>query len=598
MALLATLALPTGAFGHGQSTAPTRATALAPAGCPGAPIAADRVITGEFGTELQGSYVLLPFDVPAGTTAVRVKYCYDQPDGLLSSQVRHTLDLGLYDARATPGALFGPREFRGHGGSSHPDTTVSVEGFSTEEQYKASPRGQVPGKTTRGFEPGPIPAGEWAVELGLAAVVPTLLGDSDGKVAWRVEIELSDDPAFADEPYVPAPYDSTPARSGPGWYAGDMHVHGEHSALGDATMTELFDFAFRPLSAGGAGLDFVTLSDYVTDSAWGEVGRYQPDHPGRLIMRSAEVITYKGHTNNHASATYVDYRTGPVYERAPNGHLELRRGPRPASAIFADVHAAGGFTQINHPTIFPSKVPVFALLCRGCSWEYTAEETDYSQVDAIEVATGPANLKQPPKPGPNPFTPLAIEFYESALGPGHRIAAVGSSDSHHAGRTPDPITQSPIGEATTVVYADELSEEGIQRGVEAGHTYVKVGGNDGPDVRLEARGPRSDQVIGIMGDTVPARGTRFLARVLGGAPGGNTSEPDPYELVVLKNRVPILAVPVTSDDFSLPFPALGPGRYRLQLQRSSSIEAVSSPIHAVPGTEPLVRAKIRIGGGG
>ena len=55
-----------------------------------------------------------------------------------------------------------------------------------------------------------------------------------------------------------------------------MHVHAEHSALGDATMTETFDFAFKPLSEGGAGLDFVTLSDYVVPSAWGEIGRYQP----------------------------------------------------------------------------------------------------------------------------------------------------------------------------------------------------------------------------------------------------------------------------------------------------------------------------------
>ena len=42
----------------------------------------------------------------------------------------------------------------------------------------------------------------------------------------------------------------------------------------------------------------------------------------------------------------------------------------------------------------------------------------------------------------------------------NHIAAVGSSDSHNAGRTPDPVTQAPIGQATTIVYADELSEPG------------------------------------------------------------------------------------------------------------------------------------------
>ena len=40
--------------------------------------------------------MLVPFDVPAGTTAVRVKYCFDQPE-VPTPNVRHTLDLGLYE---------------------------------------------------------------------------------------------------------------------------------------------------------------------------------------------------------------------------------------------------------------------------------------------------------------------------------------------------------------------------------------------------------------------------------------------------------------------------------------------------------------------
>ena len=192
--------------------------------------------------------MLLPFDVPAGTTAVRVKYCWDPPIGPFT---RHTLDLGLYEARDHPGELYGPKEFRGWGGSSHPDVIVSNEGFKSEADYLANPRTNEPGKTTRGFIPGPIKPGEWAVELGLAAIVPQALGDADGKVGWRVEIELSNDPAFADEPYQPAPYDTHAGARGRAWYAGDFHVHAEHSALGDATMTETFGFAFKPISQGG-----------------------------------------------------------------------------------------------------------------------------------------------------------------------------------------------------------------------------------------------------------------------------------------------------------------------------------------------------------
>jgi hypothetical protein len=554
--------------------------AAAPERCPGREIQPDRVITGEFGAELQKAYVMLPFEVPPGTTAVRVKYCHDQPElAVPGVPNRHTLDLGLYEPRP-PGknSAWGVEEFRGWGGSSHSDVTVSAEGFSTEEQYLASPRVDPPGRTTRAFRPGPVKPGRWAVELGVAGVVGPALGDSDGRVAWRVEIALPSDPAFADEPYRPAAYHSRPARREPGWYSGDLHVHGEHSAYGDATMSELLGYAFRPIAEGGAGLDFITLSDYVSGSAWGEVGRYQGSHPGKLIARSAEVITYRGHVNNHNTASVVDYREGPIYERRADGSLDQLRGQRPASALFDDIHARGGYTQINHPTIFPSDVPPFGLLCRGCSWEYSDEETRYERADAIEIATGPAGLKTQPETGPNPFTVTALAFYERALAAGHRIAAVGVSDSHRAGRVGsgplDAVTQAPIGEATTVVRAAELSEAAVECAVEAGHTYVKVGGNEGPDLRFEALPAGGAGPPAIFGDTVQAARADFTARVLGGP--GRT-------LLVLRDGAIVQEVPVAGGDFSHSFSASEPGRYGLRLMRGQNVESVGTPIWVEPG---------------
>ena len=90
--------------------------------------------------------------------------------------------------------------------------TLSAEGFSSEADYRANPRIEPPGKTTRAFLPGPIRPGQWAAELGVAAVIPQSDGDADGKVGWRVEIEFADDPAFADEPYQPTPYDKNAVR--------------------------------------------------------------------------------------------------------------------------------------------------------------------------------------------------------------------------------------------------------------------------------------------------------------------------------------------------------------------------------------------------
>src|SRR3712207_7190053 len=63
---------------------------------------------------------------------------------------------------------------------------------------------------------------------------------------------------------------------------------------------------------------YTTLFRSVTASGWGEIGRHQGRYPGKLVVRSSEVITYRGHTNNHASARYVDHRTGPVYELRPD----------------------------------------------------------------------------------------------------------------------------------------------------------------------------------------------------------------------------------------------------------------------------------------
>jgi hypothetical protein len=542
--------------------------AIGPDGtCTGDPIAADRVIAGSFPAALQGSYVMVPIDVPAGTVGLRVKYCFSQPPGPTTLNARNTIDLGLWD----------PDGFRGWGGSSHPDVTVSPSGFSSEAEYLADPRGDVPGRTTRGFLPGRVPAGRWEAELGVGGVVTPQQGNPSGAVAWRLEIDFqTTTPGPA---YVPARYDARPARRGPGWYAGDLHVHAEHSALGDATMRETFDDAFRPLARGGAGLDFITLSDYVTSSGWGEIGRHQRNHPRRLVIRGSEVITYRGHTNNQASHTYVDHRLGPVYELRPDGGVALRRAARSPRGLFDRVHAAGGWTQINHPRIFPSSVPAFALLCRGCPWDYSDAETDLRKVDAIEVSTGPAFVGGGDDPETLGFVKDAIAYYQHALASGAHVAAVSVSDSHHAGKPENPVTQTPVGTGATVVRARELSERGIAAAIKAGHTYAKLLGTRGPDLRWTARG-RGRRAI--MGDSIRGGArVRLRARVLGAAP---TAVPGrgPYTLVVQRDGVDVQRLPVTRPDETFRLRATGPGRWGLVLERGRLTVALTTPIWVRP----------------
>ena len=535
--VLATLALPMRGLAADVAQIPIGPNSLG--ACPGAAITPSQVVFGQFPVALMGSYVMLPIDVPEGTTQLRVKYCYEGGG--------NTVDLGLWQSRdgVTP---WSTPQFRGWGGSSHPDVAVTQQGFSSEAEYLAEPRGYVPGRTTRGFLPGPIPAGTWAAELGVGAVSET---DADQLADFRVEIELSSDPAYAADPYVPAAYDETPASNQAGWYAGDMHVHAEHSALGDATMTEVFDYAFSPFGQNGAGLDFITLSDYVTSSAWGEIGRYQPLYPGKLVIRSAEIITYHGHAMNHGSALYVDHRTGPVYELAPNGVVTLLRPATPPSAILAAVVDAGGIAQLNHVTTCPSNTAYCRRTCRGCPWDYSSEETQYSEVASIEVQSGSFFKYEL-------FTKPAIAFWDAALAAGEHIAAVGSSDSHQAGIA--DATESAIGRATTVVYANSLSEQGILDGVRAGHTYVKLFGNDGPDVRLEASGDQGGS--GIMGDSIPDHSATLVATVSGIEIGANQ-----HFVKLFRNGVLIDSVPIDAPGGVQLFRAESPGRYRVQVER-------------------------------
>src|SRR5512139_270383 len=86
--------------------------------CPDAAITPTLVVQGQFPGALMGSYVMLPFEVPAGTTQVRVKYCWEPQDG--PGKPSHTVDLGVWQAR-DGAAPWGEAQFRGWGGSSHPD---------------------------------------------------------------------------------------------------------------------------------------------------------------------------------------------------------------------------------------------------------------------------------------------------------------------------------------------------------------------------------------------------------------------------------------------------------------------------------------------
>ena len=440
---------------------------------------------------------MLPFDVPAGTTAVRVRYCHDQPEAPTNARIKHVLDLGLWHARPAPGAPWAePRVPRlGRLQPSRRDAcraTDSRARRSTSRIPKLHRQGQHDARLPARADPGRRVGGRAGRRGGRVAGGGRLRRPASRGGSRSTS---RSDPLWEADPYVPAPYDETPARAAaPGWYAGDFHVHAEHSSLGDATMTRGVRLRVPARSAqGGAGLDFITLSDYVTDTAWGEIGRYQPDHPGKLIVRSSEVITYRGHANNHASLRYVDHRTGPVYERdVERRRSTLLRAARPASAIFDGVHAGGGFTQINHPRSSPPRCPASTSCAAAAPGTTRPAETDYSRRRRDRDRDRPGGPEGGPAAGPESVhaarDPVLggrdrrrrAERQPDRRGRLERLAQrrphAGSGDAvRRSARRPRSSTRTSCPSAAS------------SAACEARHTYVKVFGNDGPDLRFEAR---------------------------------------------------------------------------------------------------------------
>jgi hypothetical protein len=494
----------------------------------------------------QGDYLQIPFDVPAGTTAIRVRYCYDPAS---------TLDIGLYEPLHSGSAVPGPAERRGWSGSAVRDLALAVNGFSPPDVYEADRKAFVYGHTTRAYQPGPIPAGRWTAELGLAALgTPT--------VDFTVRVETSSSPDWADEPYAPVAQSTAVANPAPGWYAGDVHVHGEQEP-GNAQVSTSLDYGFRPLADGGAGLDFIGLVDHNNDVSAGNIGALQPSYPGKLVITGTEVTTYRGHYNSIGSSAFADFRAGRVL--AYPSLTEVAPATVPATQ-FGPLRDAGGWTQVNHPTIFVGPA------CRGCGWEYNDAETDYATVDAIEIQNGPADFG----PSQNPFTPTAIELYESRLAAGDHIAAVGSSDSHKADQS--DLLSAPIGRATTVVGAAELSKPAIVQAIRDDHTYVKPYGNDGPDIRVTARSPGAPNAT--LGDTIAGPALSLDVQVLRAGPGA--ARPGSYELELLRDGTVAEEIPVPGDDFTHTFTTDDPGRLSVQVMRDAvdadRYEVYSSPV--------------------
>lgn len=342
------------------------------------------------------TYREVPFKIPPGTASVTVEFAYTGKDQ------KSVIDLGIRD----------PQRFRGWSGGNKTRFTLT-ETWATPS-----------------YLPGPLPAGEWKLILG----VPNLR--KDGRADYTATITLGRSPVFHG-------FAEAPLKAGPGWYRGDLHMHTQHSdgSCGSRTGKRIPCPLFRTLEAATArGLDFVAVTEHNTTAHFQDLAELQPYYDDLLLIPGREITTFHGHANVFGVTAPLDFQLGGP--RAP----DLGR-------ILDQVEAAKGLISINHPGL-PS-----GEACMGCGW---TAKTDFARIPAIEAINGV-----------NSEGPLSgIAFWEARLNAGFRITAVGGSDNHDAGL---PSARG-VGTPTTVVWAANLSQDAILDGIRQGRTFVDVQG--------------------------------------------------------------------------------------------------------------------------
>jgi len=374
-----------------------------------APQSLEIVLTGEITRADHQTYREIPFEVPPGTGRITVDFAYTGKDQ------RTVIDIGIRD----PGGQ------RGWSGGNK--SRFEITEFASTPSYAN----------------GPITPGTWHLVLGVPNIregqmasytAKITLGPPDGT---RKAVQLSD-PAIV--------LDTTP-----GWRRGDFHTHTGHSDgscdMGDARAPCPAVFTFEATKA--AGLDFVALTEHNTITQLADIRELQDAFPNTLLMPGTEVTTFFGHANVVGNTGFLDFQLGSP--RLPT------LGP-----LFDQVDASGGFVSVNHPSLLSGEA------CMGCGW--TAKDTDWSRVSAIEIVNG-STLRTSGAEGA--FN--GIKFWESLLNQGHRITAIGGSDNHDA-KDLTGAKQSPVGKPATVVFAEELSTKGIIAGVKSGRVFVDAAG--------------------------------------------------------------------------------------------------------------------------
>lgn len=406
----------------------------------------------------------------------------------------------LSDDNILDWGLLSPDGFVGWGGGNEEDVLVG-------ETY-----------ASRSYAAGPIPAGQWQVLVGKARIDET-------PASFALEVTLRDEVTGAAQ--TRSEYADVMLSEQPGWFAGDVHVHSVESGDARPLLTEIGTFA------RGRGLDFVVISDHNVHTALDFFAAAQAEHPELLFVPGVEFTTYAGHANGIGATSWVDFRVGDTTS---------------IDAAAESFHAQEALFAVNHPVL------ELGPLCIGCAWQH---DLDPGQIDAVELTNG-GGLR----PFGATFIDEAMAYWDGLCAQGFHVAPIGGSDDHKAG-VDLTMFQSPIGDGTTVVWAESLSAAAIVEGIRQGRTVVKLQGPDDPMVDFDADGREGDTVRGesieLRAEITGAGGQTARLVVDGEAQAAFAVEGDPFE-----------------QTWTVDAPASGQQRYRVEVLVGGSLRTVTS----------------------
>jgi hypothetical protein len=329
-----------------------------------------------------------------------------------------------------------PQRFRGASGGNKSHFTIS--------ETDATPS----------YLPGAIVAGTWRLLISVPNMRP--------QVASHFTAEIRFDGRDEEEGFA-----SQPLATGKRWYRGDLHMHTAHSdgscqsQSGREVPCPLF---LTVQAAASRSLDFIAITDHNTDSQNDGMRELQPYFDHLLLIPGREMTTFQGHFNVFGVTQFIDWRVS-------RDRLSL-------NDVLHDALAKGAIASVNHAEAPEGED------CMGCRWVAPAG-TDMGLFSAVEVINGGVIM----------FS--SAKYWDSQLREGHRLAAIGGSDSHNA--TIPPGEAGAVGWPVTAVEADELSVPAVLKAIRSGRTFVDLTASRDKALDFEAE---SGGTTAKMGETL------------------------------------------------------------------------------------------------